>query len=216
MTFTSHARRSVRGSILCSALLGLTLTLCNPARAATAPAGEAIGAAVDSFHTGLLANMKNHAAPCASRYARLAPVVDKTFDLSFLASRVLRKHWDELNEAQRQSFVSTFRELIIDNYVTNFDDYNGESFVTGEIRDVPGGYKAVHSEMRPQQGDAVSFDYVLRNTAQGWRIVNVIAEGVSNLAVYATQYDRAYKEQGYDGLLAQVREQIDKAKSACH
>ena len=46
-------------------------------------------------------------------------------------------------------------------------------------------------------------------------MINVIADGVSDLALRSSQYDQIYKERGFDGLLAWIRGQDKKTLADC-
>ena len=46
------------------------------------------------------------------------------------------------------------------------------------------------------------------NSPEGWMIVNVIADGVSDLALRRAEYSRVLKNKGFDGLLDHIDGQI--------
>jgi phospholipid transport system substrate-binding protein len=192
----------------------LLLVLCLvavPAAHAAEPADT-----VHMFHDALLANMKSpKTVACTDRISQLGAVIDKTFDLSFIAQHVLRKRWDGLSDEQRNQFITTFHDLVVSTYVLNFSSYGGETFTPGETTDSSGGFRTVKTELKPADGQPVTFQYVLRNTADGWRIVNIIADGVSDLALRSTQYERAFQDSGFDGLVTQLHDQTTKNKAGC-
>jgi phospholipid transport system substrate-binding protein len=182
----------------------------NPAPAAS-PADQ-----VQTFHSALLASMKGgKTMACSVRIDQLGSAIDRTFDLSFIAQKVLRRHWDEISEAQRANFVATFRDLVISTYAQNFSEYGGEVFTTPTTADGSGPYRSVKALLKPTQGDSVTFEYQLHSGADGWRIVNIIADGVSDLATRIPQYDRAIQDKGFDGLLKQLKDQTVKNKAGC-
>lgn len=186
-----------------------------------APAPAAAPAAspadqVQTFHSALLASMKGgKTMACNTRIDQLGAAIDRTFDLTFIAQKVLRRHWDEISDAQRASFVATFRELVISTYAQNFSEYGGEVFTVPVAADGSGPYRSVKALLKPTQGDAVTFEYQLHSGADGWRIVNIIADGVSDLATRIPQYDRAIQDKGFDGLLKQLKDQTAKNKTGC-
>lgn len=195
-------------------LLGLMAAPCT--FAADAAAGTGPEAAVQAFHSALMVSMKNgKTASCASRTAQLGASIDSTFDLPFIAQHVLRKRWDGMTQAQRDEFVGVFRDLVIGTYATNFSSYGGETFSTPEPEAATGAFTAVKAQLKPSDSDAVTFEYQLHSTANGWRIVNIIADGVSDLATRTVQYDSVFQAKGIDGLIAQLRDQIAKTKVGC-
>lgn len=182
-----------------------------PARADGAPAEV-----VDAFHGALLNNMK-HAKEygCEGRIKKLEPVIDGSFDVPLITQTVMRKHWAELSEPQRSQLVTAFRETTVVTYATQFNDFGGETFTTQDTAPLPDGDQIVHARLQPGSGDSVAFDYILQGKDGNWRIINVIADGVSDLALRRTQYNRLYEQKGFDGLIGWLREQTKKARKSC-
>jgi phospholipid transport system substrate-binding protein len=189
----------------------LLLALAMPlARAAAAPADTVTG-----FHNVLLDNMRQgKSRSCAERVQRLNLAVENTFDLPFLSQHVLRRQWSSLSAAQQTEFTATLKDMIVTTYASQFSRYNGEKFTTLNTQD-SGGHRLVHARLDLASGEPVSFDYVLRETAGGWRTINVIAGGVSDLALRSAQYDRLFKDKGFAGLIGSIRELDAKIKSGC-
>ncbi len=172
---------------------------------------------VDRFHAALLDNMKQGAElSCAKREARLSPVVASTFDTPFLSRLILRKQWATLSAEQQAKFIKAIETMTVNAYAANFRSFGGESFVTLGADDQARGQKLVHSKLNRPNDDAVSFDYLMRQAGtDDWRVVNVIAEGVSDLALRSAQYDKLFQEKGFDGLLAWIQGQANDDKSGC-
>ena len=55
----------------------------------------------------------------------------------------------------------------------------------------------------------VKFDYMLKKKGNEWRIINIIANGVSDLALKRSEYTSILKRQGFDALIAKINEKID-------
>lgn len=181
------------------------------AQAATPPADV-----VTAFQGVLLANMKSGAKlACAGRTAALAKALDAQFDLPYIAERVLRRQWKELSPEQRKALNDTMRELAIVTYAAEFKEFGGEAFSTLDTQALADGTQLVHAKLALKDANPVAFDYVLRDSGSGFRVVNVIADGVSDLAVRSTQYDRAYKAGGFDGLMSLLKSQIDANRKNC-
>ena len=176
--------------------------------AAAAPADS-----VNAFHGALLDNMK-HPGACTARAQHLKPVIDKSFDVAFIAQRILRKHWSELKPEQQSEFITTLNDMVVTTYASQFKSFGGESFNLESTEDISAGNKVVHVTFK--HGDSTRFDYVMHaDVAGAWRIVNVIADGVSDLAIRTAQYDKLYQAQGYAGLLAYIKDQTAKIKASC-
>lgn len=183
---------------------------------AAAMAAGTPAATVTGFHAALLDNMKHgNEYRCDGRAKRIGPVVDASFDLPAIAQSTLRRYWSKLSAEQREQFIGAFREQVVATYADQFADFDGDSFTTLDTQSLPNGDQLVHAKLQPGSGDVVKFDYVLRQKDDSWRVTNIIADGVSNLALWSTQYAQLYNQKGYDGLLAWLKQQTEKTRAGC-
>jgi phospholipid transport system substrate-binding protein len=53
---------------------------------------------------------------------------------------------------------------------------------------------------------------LLQQDETGWRIVNIIADGVSDLALKRAEYQRVFASGGLDGLLAELNAQTENLR----
>jgi len=164
---------------------------------------------VANLHTTLLAVMKDGGQiGYKGRYDRLEPVIRASFDLPFISKTVLGRYWETLNQDQRSKFIETFSELSIATYAGNFDSYSGESFKTISEKEVSGGRILVQSRLIKSKGGEIPLDYIFHRVDHEWRIINVIAEGVSDLALKRADYAVFLKIKGFDALLMKLNEKI--------
>jgi len=185
--------------------------LCSGTVAAASPAETVTG-----FHTALTQSMTDAVKlRCEGRMQRLQPVVDATFDLPFLSERALRRHWKNLSPEQRQQFTAALRQSVITTYATEFSEAGAVVFRTGTSETLANGDALVRTTLSPREGAPVSLDYILRPREKGWQVVNVLAEGVSDLALRASQYDSLMKADGFEALMARLATQTQQLKARC-
>ena len=166
---------------------------------------------VEKLHSSLLAVMKDgDKLGYQGRYDQLAPVIESSFDMPFVSRTVLGKYWETLNSEQRSRFVQAFTQLSIATYAANFDRYSGERFKTISEKKVTGGRILVESQLTKSDGGQVQLDYLLQRTGSQWRIVNIIAEGVSDLALKRADYSAFLKSKGFEALLKKLNEKINQ------
>ncbi len=164
---------------------------------------------VENLHTTLLAVMKDGGQiGYKGRYDRLEPVIRASFDLPFISKTVLGRYWETLNQEQRSKFIETFSELSIATYAGNFDSYSGERFKTISEKEVSGGRILVQTRLIKSDGGEIPLDYIFHRVDQEWHIINVIAEGVSDLALKRAEYAVFLKVKGFDALLMKLNEKI--------
>lgn len=177
------------------------------------PETDAAAGVVERLHAALLDAMQNaDTLGYAGRYQQLKPVIESSFDLPALAQSSVRGHWEDFSKEQQQQFLADFSRLSIATYAQRFDGYDGESFKTLESNEIARGNRRVKTHLVKRDGEKISLDYVLvpdTDTSDvQWRIVNVIAQGVSDLALKRSQYVGVLKKQGVEEFLKRIRAQV--------
>jgi phospholipid transport system substrate-binding protein len=170
---------------------------------------------VEKLHKTLLDVMKRaDALGYSGRYDELAPVVSASFDFDTIGQQLLGRYWAGLNADQRKLFLETFKQLSTATYAARFDGFKNETFRTVS-QETKGDWTIVTAELVKSNGDTVQFKYILKPAGEGWRIVNVFADGVSELAARKAEYSTVMRERGFDALIALLRDKIDHyAKAA--
>ncbi|MGO8987510.1 MAG: ABC transporter substrate-binding protein [bacterium] len=164
---------------------------------------------VENLHKTLLLAMKEgKEIGYQGRYDRLAPVITAGFDMPFIAKIVLGRFWETFDNEQRSKFVETFNRLSIATYAANFDTYSGERFKVISEKEVSGGRILVQTQLIKSDGGQVQLDYLLHRVGSQWRIINVVADGVSDLALKRADYTSFLKSNGLDPFLIKLNEKI--------
>jgi phospholipid transport system substrate-binding protein len=164
---------------------------------------------VEKLHTTLLAVMKEgDRIGYAGRYDRLTPVIKASFDMPFISKTVLGKYWQTFNSEQQSRFVEAFTKMSIATYAANFDRYSGERFKMVSEKETSGGRILVQTHLIKSDGGQIQLDYLLHRTTGQWRIINIIAEGVSDLALKRADYSAFLKNKGFKALIEKLNEKV--------
>ncbi len=157
-----------------------------PARAADAEASAPIAALMQA----LIASMKGGTkAPFPQRYATLAPVVERAFDIPATLQAAIGPRWASLDPAQQAKLLDVFRKFTIGRYVDNFSEYNGEKLVVLPETRMVGTDQVVATQITPGHGDPVRIDYVMRRDPTGWHAIDVLLNGsISQVAVQRSDF----------------------------
>ncbi len=189
-------------------LTALLVAFIIPAAVGAAQGEDATGI-VERFHTALLSVMQDaKKLGYEGRYERLAPVLGEDYDLSGIARITVGRYWNSLDDEQKKSLVETFSALSIATYASQFDTYSRETFETVSEEQLPRGDAFVRTLFNDSEGDKIRFDYVLRRKAGRWRIINIIADGVSDLALKRAEYTSIIRRDGFDALIAKLKDKI--------
>ncbi|MGF1483595.1 MAG: ABC transporter substrate-binding protein [Opitutales bacterium] len=164
---------------------------------------------VVSLHASLIDAMKAGGTQSyADRFTTLSPVVGEAHHFELIARVVLGAHWSGLEETQRGQFVQKLRELAVSNYAKEFDAYKGEAFSDVQTRELKRGQQLVRAKLERPSKAAVRFEYVVAQNGGEWGIINVIVDGVSDLAVKRAEYQQVLDGEGFEALMTRMEAQI--------
>jgi phospholipid transport system substrate-binding protein len=206
-----NRREILRGG---GALAALSLAAW-PSKRARAAATDSPVATITSLQQGLVAVAQDRPdASLDERYAALEPLIVATHDLPYIAEFALRRHWSALAELDRQRFVAAFERLSVTTYAARFKAVGQNTFrpISAGAADASGRVHLTTGVARPGQPD-VSLEYVLQQREQSWRIINVVADGVSDLALKRAEYSRVFTNGGIDGLVAELEDQTARLRA---
>ncbi|SJM89432.1 Hopanoid biosynthesis associated membrane protein HpnM [Crenothrix polyspora] len=175
-----------------------------------AVAAETARQVIDKFQADLIDVMKNgKKLGYSGRYDKLNNSVSNSHDLTKIARIVVGKEWEKLSADQQQKLIDVFSRLSVASYAHNFKDYAGESFTVDSEEQTARGGVIVHSHLSIPDEKDVKFDYMLKEKGDSWRIINIIANGVSDLALKRSEYTTILQREGFDVLIGKINEKID-------
>ncbi len=136
-----------------------------------------------------------------ARFQELEPVIDASHDFQAIAHLAGRAFWKQLTDEQRDQFIDAFRRSNIAAYASRFTGSEGVRFDQPVIRSELGKRIMVRSHLLRPNGSKATFDYVLQKSDGHWRIVMVLVDGVSELALKRSQLTSLYQDSGFQGVI---------------
>jgi phospholipid transport system substrate-binding protein len=183
--------------------------LARPRIAVGADPGAAPAASVQRFYDDLLAVMRDaKRLGFDGRYSRLAPSVERAFDLPLMTRIAIGPGWAQIPPEQQQRLTQAFSRYTISVYANRFDDYGGERFEV-EPRAVANANGAVvDSRLVKSNGEKVALNYLLHQDAAGaWKIIDVYLSGtISELATRRSEFASVLQRGGADGLVREIEQ----------
>jgi phospholipid transport system substrate-binding protein len=124
--------------------------------------------------------------------------------------------WSQATPEQKKKLVSEFRRMLVRVYSNAIQPYEGQTIQVSPVRMKPGDTEAtVHNTFkRASGGKPVGFDYAMRKTEQGWKIYDIVVEGVSLVLTYRSEFDGVVKQEGVDGLIKRLATKNSPAAAA--
>jgi phospholipid transport system substrate-binding protein len=131
-------------------------------------------------------------------------VLQQLFDFPEMSRRSLganaRRYKDRLGE-----FTPLFVDFLEHSYMGVLEK-NGDAKIQYVREIVDGENLQISTKTRLKDGSEYRVDYKLHLSQTGWRVYDVIVEGISLVNNYRSQFDRVLKKKSFDALLQDLRE----------
>jgi phospholipid transport system substrate-binding protein len=113
--------------------------------------------------------------------------------------------WAQASPEQKKKLVTEFRNMLVRTYSNAIGAYEGQSMKVMPVRMKPGDSDVtVHNQFIRPGGKPVLVDYSMRKTDKGWKIYDIVVEGVSLVLTYRSEFDAVVKQDGIEGLIKRL------------
>lgn len=183
----------------------LCMALATPAMAGDIAGAKAF---VNKVATDVL-NIVKQPTSKELQQAELMGLIDARVDIDFVAKFALGKHWRTATEAQRADYLNAYRPFLKKNYVSRLTRYSGQTFKVGTGRVDSDGSYVVNMDIVDPQGANVVMVYRMVDAPKngGYRISDIVVEGVSLLATQRSEFNSIVTSKGLDHLIAALKKQ---------
>ncbi|HET9784131.1 MAG TPA: ABC transporter substrate-binding protein [Terriglobales bacterium] len=196
-----------------------------PLAAAPAPSGGSEGSAaaaaggtvdasgpyqlVKTAASTLLEALQAHREEYRRDPAKLRALVQQTllphFDTQLAARLVLGRYWRMASPDQRMRFVTAFYNSLLNNYGNALLDLTANSMQVLPYRGKPSGtYTTVDTRVRKADGSMVAVNYSLDKTAQGWKVWDVVVEGISYDKSFQQDFSEQLQREGIEAVISRL------------
>jgi phospholipid transport system substrate-binding protein len=150
----------------------------------------------------------------AERQARLRKIADQAFDWEEMARRALAVHWRDRTPSQQQEFVQLFRDLVERIYMQRIESAIQEKREIQYVgEEVDGSRAVVKTNVVTRRNQQVPIEYRLHKAEGRWQIYDVLAEGISLVNNYRSQFNRIISSASYNALVDKMRARQDSELS---
>jgi phospholipid transport system substrate-binding protein len=198
----------MRGLLIKTVIFGLALHLMVGATGAWA------GIPTDQVRNVIekaLDILQNPAYKGEERRQMVKRIVDPYFDYREMAKRSLGAVWGKLNAGQRDDFVRLFAELLEASYSDKIEKYAQRVRIDYTSEILTGDYAEVRT-MVIRPNDRIPLNYRLLREGDGWKVYDVVIEGVSLVSNYRSQFRRIIHQSSYAELVRRLQNKVSELK----
>lgn len=130
-----------------------------------------------------------------------------TIDTVYSARLVLGRHGRGKERERIEAFADALAGQLLDRYATALLDYDLHDRI--EFLPLAGDNTEratrVRTRVRLDNGSRAPVDYVMRLTDEGWKVFDVIVEGISYVATFRSQIDQEIRRTSFENVLGRLQ-----------
>jgi phospholipid transport system substrate-binding protein len=153
---------------------------------------------------------RDRASRPVDRTAAIAIAEEKILphvDFAEATRLAMGRSWRLATPAQQARLVSEFRTLLVRSYATALEGLRDQRVESDPVRMSPGDTEARVRDRFIRSGTpAVTIDYHMRKTADGWKVYDIVVDGISLVLNYRDSFEHEVRRGGVDGLIATLQE----------
>ncbi|MDP2762372.1 MAG: ABC transporter substrate-binding protein [Sideroxyarcus sp.] len=149
---------------------------------------------------------------------RLLDLVDACilphFDFTRMTQLAVGRPWRSASAEQKAALATEFRNLLVRTYAKTFSTYTEPRVDLKAVRTLSETEATVQTQIQIPDGRAVAVNYEMRKTDLGWKVFDVVVEGISLVTSYRTSFADQVQRDGIDGLIQSLVEKNQAAQIA--
>lgn len=167
----------------------------------------------------LFALLDKESAAIRHNTDHVVPLVDRllspNFDHEYAARLVLGVHWRDATPDQRQRFAAALFHRLLRTYSGAVAEWSADRVRLLPLRSDPAALQVtVRTQVTDSRGSIVPVDFRLHQTADGWKIFDVIVDGVSYVRNYHDDTDAEVTQKGLDAAITRLAAGADESTDA--
>ena len=123
------------------------------------------------------------------------------FNFQRMTQLAVGKAWREATEAQKTALINEFRRLLVRTYSSSLSQFRNQTIDVRPLKLTPTETEVVVKTVVNQgAGQGVPIDYSMEKGKDGWKIFDVLIDGVSLVTNYRSSFNAEIAKGGLDGL----------------
>jgi phospholipid transport system substrate-binding protein len=124
------------------------------------------------------------------------------FDFNRMTRLAVGRNWQQASDAQKEQLVKEFRTMIVRTYSTSLTAYRNQTIEVKPVKMAAADKEVtVRTAVLQPGGPSIPIDYAMEKADSGWKVYDVVIDGVSLVTTYRGSFNEQVQRGGIDGLL---------------
>jgi len=153
---------------------------------------------LNSLQTEAAAQLGDTSVSSEEKEQRFRKLFNENFDVPAIGRFVVGRYWRSASEAERQEFLAVFEDAMVQRFLPLLAENSSDRFQVGNvIADSRSEDMAlVDSVIERPEGEPYKVTWRLRESDGSFKILDIVAEGVSMAITYRSEYATVLKNNG--------------------
>jgi phospholipid transport system substrate-binding protein len=136
------------------------------------------------------------------------------FNFPHMTQLAVGRNWKDASDAQKTSLTDQFRTLLLRTYSSTLSQYRNQTIDVKPLKAAAADAEVVVKTAVIQSGgQPIPIDYSMEKTSSGWKVYDVLIDGVSLVTNYRSSFNTEIKTNGVDGLIKSLTDRNAKNAS---
>ena len=124
------------------------------------------------------------------------------FDFTRMTRLAVGRSWTQASDAQKAALIKEFRTLLVRTYSTSLSQFRNQTIDVKPAKIAAGDKDTVvRTVVNQTGGQPIPIDYGMERSDKGWKVYDVVVDGVSLVTTYRSSFNDQIRTSGIDGLL---------------
>jgi phospholipid transport system substrate-binding protein len=123
------------------------------------------------------------------------------FNFPHMTQLAVGRNWKDASDAQKTSLTDQFRTLLLRTYSSTLSQYRNQTIDVKPLKASADAEVVVKTAVIQSGGQPIPIDYSMEKTPSGWKVYDVLIDGVSLVTNYRSSFNTEIKTNGIDGLI---------------
>jgi phospholipid transport system substrate-binding protein len=134
------------------------------------------------------------------------------FNFTRMTQLAVGRSWREATDAQKMALTNEFRRLLVRTYASSLTQFRNQTIDVRPLKVAAADTEVVVKTVvnQPSGGQPIPIDYSMEKLADGWKVYDVLIDGVSLVTNYRSSFATEIKNGGIDGLVKSLADRNAK------
>ncbi|RZI47467.1 ABC transporter substrate-binding protein [Rickettsiales endosymbiont of Peranema trichophorum] len=141
---------------------------------------------------------------------RLSNLFLSIVDYDWIGKFALGKYWNDLSKEQQDKYYEVYKNYLCSVYVSKYTEYNKQTYKITDTRKMESEQYSVFMKIAlPDRNDILDIAYRLRKDGDSFKIIDIMAEGVSLANTQRAEFTSFLSSHSFDDLLKSLESKVE-------